>query len=110
MKKSGVKRGKEKRRKKRTKRRESKEEVTVCFLCSFLKSSVKEGDLESCGGLSWSDFLEKPEDLSDGESDTRVEVRAVLDVIDVFVSLSSVGKSRSNVGRRIHGRSTSRDK
>ena len=34
--------------------------------------------------------MEKPEDLSDGESDTLVEVRAVLDVIDVFVSLSSV--------------------
>ena len=32
------------------------------------------GDLESCGGLSWGDLLEKPEDLFDFEPDTRVEV------------------------------------
>ena len=29
------------------------------------------GDLESCGGLSWRDFLEKPEDLSVCEPETR---------------------------------------
>ena len=28
------------------------------------------GDLESCGGLSWRDLLEKPEDLFDFESGT----------------------------------------
>ena len=31
-------------------------------------------DLESCGGLSWEDLLEKPEALSDFEPDTRAQV------------------------------------
>ena len=43
----------EKRRKTRTKRRVLKEGVSVFFLWRPLKSSVKEGDLESCG---WSFF------------------------------------------------------
>ena len=30
----------------------------------------QEVDLESCGGLSWEDLLEKHEDLSDCEPDT----------------------------------------
>ena len=46
------------------------------------------GDLESCGGFSWRDLLEKPEDWSDFEPDTRVDV--VLGVTDVPVSPSSV--------------------
>ena len=45
------------------------------------------GDLESCGGLSWRDLLEKPEALFDSEPATRVEVPVVL---DVPVSPSSV--------------------
>ena len=48
------------------------------------------GDLESCGGLSWEDFVEKLEDLSDCEPDTRAHVRVVPDVTDVPVSSSSV--------------------
>ena len=36
------------------------------------------------------DLLEKPEDLSDCEPETRVDVPAVPDVIDVIVSPSSV--------------------
>ena len=48
------------------------------------------GDLESCGGLSWEDLLEKHEDLSDCESETRVHVPVVPYVIDVLVSPSSV--------------------
>ena len=46
-------------------------------------------DLESCGDLSWRDLLDKPEDLSDRESEAWVNVPVVLDVIDVLVSLSS---------------------
>ena len=48
------------------------------------------GDSESCGGRSWRDLLEKPEDLSDFEPDTRVVVHVVPDVTDVPVSPSSV--------------------
>ena len=47
------------------------------------------GDLESCGGLPWRDLLEKLEDWSDLEPETRVDV-LVPDVTDVLVSLSSV--------------------
>ena len=31
-------------------------------------------DLESCGDLSWEDLLDKPEDLSDCELETREDV------------------------------------
>ena len=48
------------------------------------------GDLERCGGLSWRDLLEKPEDLSDCEPETRVDVSVVLCVTHVPVSPSSV--------------------
>ena len=44
-------------------------------------------DLERCGGLSWSDLLDKPEDMSDCEPETRVDVP---DVADVPVSPSLV--------------------
>ena len=44
------------------------------------------GDLESCGGLPWRDSLEKPEDLSGREPDTRVDVSVVPAVPDVPVS------------------------
>ena len=47
-------------------------------------------DLESCGGLSWEDLVEKPEDLSYCEPDTHAHVRVLLDVPDVTVSPSSV--------------------
>ena len=47
-------------------------------------------DSESCGGLSWEDLLEKPQDFSDFEPDTRAHVRVVPDVTDVPVSPSSV--------------------
>ena len=47
-------------------------------------------DLESCGGLSWEDLVEKPKDLSDCEPDTRAQLRMVPDVTDVPVSPSSV--------------------
>ena len=50
----------------------------------------QEGDLESCGGLSWEDLLEKHEDLSNCEPDTRAHVPVVPDVTDVLVSPSSV--------------------
>ena len=80
-----MKRGKERRRKKRTKRRESKEEGTVHLLWRPFKSFVKE-DLESCGGLSWEDLLEKQEDLSDCEPDSCAHVHVVLDATDVLVS------------------------
>ena len=47
-------------------------------------------DLKRCGGFSWVDLLEKPEDLSDCEPETRTDVSAVLDVTDLPVSPSSV--------------------
>ena len=47
-------------------------------------------DLESCGDLSWRDLFDKPEDLSDRESEVWVDVLVVLDVTDVPVSPSSV--------------------
>ena len=56
----------------------------------LLKSSVKEGGLESCGGLSWEDPLEKPEDWSEFEPDTQEEVCVVSGVTDVLASPPSV--------------------
>ena len=47
-------------------------------------------DSGSCGGFLWVDLLEKPEDLSDCEPETRVDVTVVLDVTLVPVSPSSV--------------------
>ena len=47
-------------------------------------------DLESCGGFSCGNLLEKPEDLSDFEPDTRLEVLVLPDVTDGLVSTSSV--------------------
>ena len=47
-------------------------------------------DLESCGCPSWRDILEKPDDLSDCEPETRVDVSAMPGVTCVLVSLSSV--------------------
>ena len=42
-------------------------------------------ELESCGDLSWEYLLEEPEDKSDCEPETRVEVTVVHDVTDVLV-------------------------
>ena len=42
-------------------------------------------DLESCGGLSWEDLLDKTEDLSDFESVAWVVVPEVPEVTDVPV-------------------------
>ena len=87
MKKKRVKRGKEK---------EENETVTAkrnCDGCFSVEASeiLSQGrDLESCGDLSWEDFLEKPEDLSDRELVSCERVRVVLDVTDVLVSPSSV--------------------
>ena len=46
--------------------------------------------MESCGGLSGGDLVEKPEDLSDCEPETREDVSVVSLVTDVPVSSSSV--------------------
>ena len=67
-----------------------KEDVSVPFLCWLLIFFSQRGDLQSCGGLSWEDHLETPEDLSDCEPETRLNVTVVLDVTDVPVSPSSV--------------------
>ena len=48
------------------------------------------GDLESCGDLSWKDFLEEFENWSGCEPDSCARVRVVPDVTDVLVSPSSV--------------------
>ena len=47
-------------------------------------------DLDSCGGFSWRDLLEEPDDLSDCESVSRAVVSVVPVVSDVHVSPSSV--------------------
>ena len=52
-----------------------------------LKMFSRGRDLQSCGCLSRWDLLEKPEDLSDIEPETRVDVSVVLDVTDVLVPL-----------------------
>ena len=51
---------------------------------------IQVGALESCGDLSCEDLLDKPEELSDCESEAWVVVLEVLDVTDVLVSLSSL--------------------
>ena len=79
--------GKEKRRSKGTKRGQSKEDVRIVFRWRPL---VKRETWVSCGGLSWEDLLEKPEDLSDCEPDSCAHVRVVPVVTDVLVSPSSV--------------------
>ena len=57
-------------------------------------------DLESCGGLSWEDLWEKPEDLSDLEPGTSAHVCVVPDVTDVPVSPSSVVNELCEVSSR----------
>ena len=64
--------------------------MTVWFLWRLFKCSVKGEIWRVCGGLSWGDLLERPEDLSDFEPDFRAQVRVVLGVIDVLVFPSSV--------------------
>ena len=77
--------------KKRRREEETEENETESVKKRCVGSvSVEAFDIESCGGLSWEDFLEKPEDLSDCEPETRVDVSVVLGVTDVPVSLSSV--------------------
>ena len=80
---NGNRHGDQRRDGKKRKREEEKEENetgSVKRRCVFFVSVEvfeifsQEGDLESCGGLSWEDFVEKPEDLSDCEPDTRVDV------------------------------------
>ena len=90
MEKKGAKRGEEKRRKKRTKRGLLKEDVRVFVLWKSLKIFSQGRDLVSCGDLSWEDLLDKTEDQSDRESEARVDVSVVPDVLDVLVSPSSV--------------------
>ena len=51
---------------------------------------IQVGDLESCGDLSCEDLLDKPEELSDCESEAWVVVHEVPDVTNVLVSPSSV--------------------
>ena len=48
-------------------------------------------DLESCGGVSWSEVLDNPDVLSDCESESRAVVSAVLVVSDVLVSFFFCG-------------------
>ena len=55
-----------------------------------LKMFSRGRDLQSCGRLSWWDLLEKPEDLSDIEPETWVDVSVVLDVSDVLVHPAAV--------------------
>ena len=90
MKKKRVKRGTDKRRNKRTIRRQSKEDVRIVFLMKAFEIFSQEGDLGSCGDLSWEDLLETPEDPSDREPDSCALARVVTVVTDVPVSPSSV--------------------
>ena len=73
-------------------RRERDGEKKVCqlYLAEAFDIFSQREDLESCGGVSWSDVLDNPDVLSDCESESRAVVSAVLVVSDVLVSLSSV--------------------
>ena len=66
------------------------EDVKVLFLWKPRKFYSQGGDLESSGDLSWEDLLDKPEDLSDRESEACEVVPVVPDVTVVLVSPSSV--------------------
>ena len=83
-----------KRRREEEKEENEAESVKRRWVGSFLVEAFdifSQGeDLESCGGLSWEDLLEKPEDLSGCEPQTRVDVSVVPDVTDELVSPSSV--------------------
>ena len=78
-------------RRNRTKRRLLKEDVRFLFLWKFLIFFSQGRDLEGCGDLSWEDFLDKAEDLSDRESKAWAVVPEVPDVVAVLVSPSSGG-------------------
>ena len=67
-----------------------KEGVSVLFLREASDIFVQSEDLDSCGGFSWVDLLERLDDLYDCELETRTGVLAVLVVVGVLVSLSSV--------------------
>ena len=67
-----------------------KEGVSVLFLRRLFDIFSQGEDLERCGGVSWGDLLENPDDLSDCELETRTDVSAVLDVNVVPASLSSL--------------------
>ena len=67
-----------------------KESVSVLLLRRLFDIFSQGEDWESCGGFSWRDLLEKPDDLYDCELETRTDVSAVLVVLDVPVSPSSV--------------------
>ena len=54
-----------------------------CVSVEAFEIFSQEGDLESCGDLSWVDLLEKHGDVSDRESDSCAHVRVVPDVTDV---------------------------
>ena len=61
-----------------------------CFCGGFLTSSVKGQIWRVVVVFLGETFLEKLEDLHDRKPELRVDVLMVLDVIDVFVSVSSV--------------------
>ena len=84
--------------KKRTREEEKEENETVSvkrrcvgFLSAESFDIFSHGeDLESCGGVSWSDLLENPDYFSDCEPETGTDASAVPVVTDVPVSPSSV--------------------
>ena len=86
-------------KRKRQEEKEENETGTVKRRCEGLVSVeafeffAQKRDSESCGDVSWERLVEELEDLSDREPVPCELVRVVLDVsdvIDVFVSLSSV--------------------
>ena len=89
---------KEARSGKRTREEEKEENETVSakrrfvgYISAEAFDIFSQGEyVESCGGVSWSDLLEKPDDLSDGEPETGTVVSALPVVTDVLVSSSSV--------------------
>ena len=78
-------------RRKREEEKEESETETVKRRCEGFVSVEdfeifsQEGDVESCGDVSWEDLLDNPEDLSDCEPDSCAHVRVVPDVTDVPV-------------------------
>ena len=60
------------------------------YFCGVFRHLESRGRFWRVGGGSWSDLLENPDDVSDGEPETWTDVSALPVVTDVLVSPSSV--------------------
>ena len=100
--------GKKRRREEEKEENETGSVVRRCvgFVSAQALDIFSQGeDLDSCGGLSWEDLLEKPEDLSDWVSVSLAVVSALPFVTDVHVTdvpVSTSSESCSFSKKRCH--------